>query len=564
MPAREYQTEDIRNVVVLGHAGSGKTTLIDTLTYISGTTDRRGDPRGGTAVTMYTEEEIAYGISLQLVPAYAEWGGVKVNLLDTPGYLDFTGEVAAGVRVADSALIVLDAGSGVEVGTERVWEYCEARSLPRFFFVSMMDREHADFEGVYQEVREILTDRVLPVEIPIGSGDSFHGIINLFSGRAHLYDPDSDSGEYEEGEIPPEFTSEFERWRNELIEAVAATDDGLLERYLEGEEIARDDVLAALKVAMLQGELYPLFCGAPERGWGTRALIRKLVELMPHPGEVGEEVAERPGIDHTVSLRAEVDGPPVLLIYKTVVEPHLGELSYFRVYGGLLESGSELWNARSGSGERLSQLAVALGRTRHGVKRLHPGDLGVTVKLRTTRTNDTLSPPERPLLLTPIEFPEPDIAVAVRAASRDAEERIGAGLLRLSNEDPTVHSSYDPELRQTILRGLGELHLEVQLARLRRKFGVEVLTPDEFVGDVIGDLNQRRGRILGMEPEGKRTRVRALVPLAELYRYATTLRSLTQGRAAHTRQPYGYEEVPAQVAQSVIDAAAREGEGVVV
>jgi elongation factor G len=693
MSVREYHTDQIRNIAVLGHGGCGKTTLVDALAFVAGSSRRRGDVRGGTALTMYGEEEIAHGISLQVAPAYAEWRGTKINLLDTPGYLDFTGEALSATRVADGAVVVLGATSGVEVGTERVWEYCESRGIPRFFFVSMMDKEHADFDRVYDEIKEVLTERVVPVEIPLGAGPSFRGIINLFSGRAHLYRPGSLTGEYDEVDVPAELESKFERWREELFEAVAATDDELLEHYLEGREIDREQVLAALKAAMLRGEMYPLFCGSPERSWGTRALLNKLVELMPHPAEAPVEVASCPGLDLAVDLRATDDGPFAALIYKTALEPHVGELSYFKIFSGRLDSGQEVWNPTRESPEKLGHIALTQGRERQEVARLHAGDLGVALKLRSARTNDTLCAPARPLRLEPIVFPEPDISVAVRAASRSDEDRIGTGLVRLHDEDPTFHSSYDPELRQTILRGLGELHLEVQLERLRRKFGVEVvteqpripyretlrgvaegqgrykkqsggrgqfgdcwvrlrprargegynfvdaivggvipgkfipsvdkgiqeaarrgvlagypvvdfeaecydgsyhtvdssdiafqvagsmafqkvaaqaepvllepiievdvLTPDEYMGEVIGDLNQRRGRILGMEPEGKKTRVRALVPLAELYKYATALRSLTQGRAAHTRKPYGYEEVPAQVAQRIVEATGK-------
>jgi elongation factor G len=694
MSVREYHTKQIRNVVVLGHGGCGKTTLVDALCFVAGSSRRRGEVRGGTALTMYTEEEIAHGISLQVAPGYAEWLDCKVNLLDTPGYLDFTGEALAATRVADGAVVVLGATSGVEVGTERIWEYCESRGIPRFFFVSMMDKEHADFERVYGEIKELLTERVVPVEIPIGAGESFRGTINLFSGKAHLYRPGSLAGEYDEVAVPAELAAEFERWRQELFEAVAATDDDLLERYLEGAEIDRAQVLAALKTAMLAGEIFPLFCGSPERGWGARALLGKLVELMPSPAEAPMELAARPGLEHTAELRAADDGPFAAMIYKTALEPHVGELSYFRIFSGGLVSGQEVWNTVREAPEKLSHIAISQGKERREVLRLHAGDLGVATKLKSVRTNDTLSTPARPLLLAPIIFPEPDISVAVRAASRSDEDRLGTGLVRLRDEDPTFHSRYDPELRQTILRGQGELHLEVQLERLRRKFGVEVLTeepripyretlkrsaegqgrykkqsggrgqfgdcwvrlrprargegynfidaivggvipgkfipsvdkgvqeaarrgvlagyplvdfeaecydgsyhtvdssdiafqvagslafqkvaaqaepvllepiievevrtPDEYMGEVIGDLNQRRGRILGMEPEGRKTRVRALVPLAELYKYATALRSLTQGRAAHSRTFRGYEEVPAQVAQRVIEAALRE------
>jgi elongation factor G len=694
MPGREYRSEQIRNVVVLGHGGSGKSTLVDALCFVAGSSRRRGSVREGTALTMYTEEELSHGISMQVSPAFAEWMDAKVNLLDTPGYLDFAGEALAATRVADGAVVVLGASSGVEVGTERVWEGCAARRLPAFFFVSMMDKEHADFERVYEEIKRVLTDRVIPVEIPLGAGESFRGIINLFSGKAHLYRKGSLTGEYDEVEVPAEARDRFVRWRTELFEAIAATDDDLLERYLEGGEIGREQAIRALKGAMLRGEMVPLFCGAAERGWGTRALLNKLVELMPSPVEARREVAARVGLEHEVELAADDGGPLAALIFKTALEPHVGELSYFRLYSGTVGNGEEVWNAERGVMEKLAHIAVAEGRERREVERLHAGDIGVVTKLKASRTNDTLSSAARPLRLQPIEFPAPDLSVAVRAASRSDEDRIGSALPRLHDEDPTFQSEYDPELRQTIVRGLGELHLEVQLERLKRKFGVEVateppripyretirrggegqgrykkqtggrgqfgdcwvrlkplargegyrfvdaivggvipgkfipsvdkgvqeaarrgvlagypvvdfeaecydgsyhtvdssdiafqvagslafqkvvaaaepvllepileveiLTPDEYMGEVIGDLNQRRGKILGMEPVGKRTCVRALVPQAELYKYATALRSLTQGRASHTRRLHGYEEVPAHVTQRVIEAAAKE------
>lgn len=696
--AREYRTEQIRNVVFLGHGGSGKTTLVDALAFVAGSSRRHGNVRDGTALTMYTEEEIAHGISMQTSLAIAEWMDTKLNLLDTPGYLDFTGEAIAATRVADGAVIVLGAAHGVEVGTEKVWEYCEACGIPRFFFVSMMDREHADFDKVYEEIKSTLTDRVIPVEIPIGAAAGFRGIMNLFSGRAHIYKPDTTTGEYDETEIPPDHVEKFERWRTELIETIAATDDTLLEAYLEGGEIDREKALAAMKAAMLRGEMYPLFCGAAERTWGTRALLNKLVELMPNPAEAGREQAQRPGSDQGVELRADDSGPLAALVFKTTLEPHVGELSYFRIFSGSLANGQEVWNASRDAAEKLAHLSIAQGKERIEVPRLHAGDIGVVAKLRDTHTNDSLSDESQPLILEPIRFPEPDISTAIRAASRNDEDKLGNGLSKLHEEDPTFHSAYDPELRQTIVRGLGELHLEVQLERLKRKFGVsvvteqpripyretikataegqgkykkqtggrgqygdcwirlkplprgsgyrfvdsivggvipgkfipsvdkgvqeaarrgilagypvvdfececydgsyhtvdssdvafqvagslafqkvaaeanpvllepimevEVLTPEEFMGDVIGDLNQRRGKILGMEPEGKKTRIRALVPLAELYRYATSLRSLTQGRAVHTRKFHSYEEVPPHVAQKVIESAKAEREEV--
>jgi elongation factor G len=694
--AKEYTTEKVRNIAVLGHGGSGKTTLIDALCFVSGSSRRHGKVGDGTALTMYAPEEISHGISMQTALAFADWDGTKLNLLDTPGYMDFTGEALAAVRVADGAVIVLGATSGVEVGTEKVWEYCEDRKIPRLFFVSMMDKEHADFDAVYRQINDQITGKVIPVEIPIGAGDDFRGIINLFSGRAHMYKPGSTTGEYEETDVPAEKQEKFDRWRTELMETIATTDDTLLEAYLEGSEIDRDQALAALKAAMQRGEVFPLFCGAPEKAWGTRALGRKLVELMPHPGEAGAETAQRPNIDQVVEVRADDQAPFAALVFKTMNEPHVGELSYFRIFSGSAANGTEVLNANREAGEKLAHISVSQGKERLEVQRLHSGDIGVVAKLKHTRTNDTLCDPSRPLVVEPIRFPEPDISVAIRAASRSDEDKIGTGLTRLHDEDPTFMSGYEPEIRQTIIRGLGELHLEVQIERLKRKYGVEVTTeqprinyretirreaaaqgrykkqtggrgqfgdchirliplprnegyefvdaitggvipgkfipsvdkgiqeaarkgvvagfplvdfraecydgsyhtvdssdvafqvagsmafkkaaqdaapvllepimeveittPEDFMGDIMGDLNQRRGRIQGMDSQGSKTVIRALVPEAELYKYATTLRSMSHGRAIHRRKLYGFEEVPANVADKVIADMRKEAE----
>lgn len=691
--ARVYPTERIRNVVVLGHGGSGKTSLVEALCFVSGTAKRHGTVKEGNTLTMHSPEELAHGISLQASPAYAEWKDAKINLLDTPGYLDFAGEVLSATRVADGAVLVLGATTGVEVGTERVWEYCSNRGIPRLFFVSGMDREHADFEQVYRDIKMHLTEKVIPVEIPVGSGEDFRGIINLFSGKAHLYEPNT-AGEYREEEIPEEYREKYEQWRQELLESIATTDDTLLEHYLEGAEITREESLEAMKGGMMRGELFPLFCGAPEKTWGTRALLSKLVELVPHPGEMPREIATRAGAEEQIELACADDQPFAALVFKTATEPHVGELSYFRVFSGTVRNGEEVANPKHDVIEKLAHLSVPLGKERVEVDELHAGDIGVVAKLRDTHTNDTICAKATQVVLEGIDFPEPDISLAIHGASRSDEDKIGVGLHKLHEEDPTFHSSYDAELKQTIVRGLGELHLDVQLERLKRKFGVgveteqpriryretikksaqgqgrykkqtggrgqfgdcwirvkprargagyeftdaivggvipnkfipsvdkgvqqasqkgvvagypmvdfevelydgsyhnvdssdiafqiaasmafrkvagdaapillepvmevEVVTPEEYLGDVMGDLNQRRGRILGLDAEGRKTTIRALVPEAELYKYATTLRSLTQGRAAHHRKLHGYEEAPSSIAAKVAASADRE------
>ena len=679
--AREYTTDRIRNVAVLGHGSSGKTTLVDALCYVSGTSKRHGSVDDGTALTMHTPEEQAHEISIQLTPAYAEHMDTKINLLDTPGYLDFTGDALSAVRVADAAIIVVSATSGVEVGTERVWRYCEERGIPRIFFVSMMDKEHADFDGVFQQIKKRLTDRALPVEIPVGEGDDFHGIINLFSEKAHIYRPGTQKGEYDEQEIPDELKDKEARWETELQETLATTDEKLLESYLEGGAISREEAIEAMALGMARNEVFPVFCGAATKTFGMRALLRKLVELCPSPAEAKPEVVD--GREYV----ADDGGPLAALVFKTAAEPHVGELSFFRIFSGKVSNGAEVQNASDGQAEKLNHLSVPMGKERFEVPTLHAGDIGVVAKLKHTHTNDTLCSRGHPVELEKISFPRADISIAIRGSSRADEDKLGVVLPKLHEEDPTFSASFNPELHQTIARGVGELHLEVQFERMERKYGVKVeteqpkiayretitkpaegqgrhkkqsggrgqfgdcwirlrpqprgagyefldsikggvipgkyvpsvdkgireaaergvvagfplvdfaaecydgsyhsvdssdiafklagslafrsvaekcrpillepvvevavVTPDEYVGDIMGDLTSRRGKVQGMDPADGRTTVRALVPESELYKYAATLRSLTHGRAHHTRTPAGYEPAPDHVAQKV-------------
>jgi elongation factor G len=689
-----YTTDRIRNVVVLGHGGAGKTTLVDACCHASGSSRRHGSVDDGTALTMFTPEEISHGLSMNVSVGYAEWMDTKINFLDTPGYLDFQGETRAGARVADSALVVLAGPSGVEVGTERVWELVQERHLPAIFFVSMMDRQNADFEKVYQDINDNLTSKVIPVEIPIGSGDDFRGIINLFSERAHIYKPGTQTGEYDEQDIPADMREIEKKYYQELIETIAATDDNLLEQYLEGDTISRDEAIHALKQAMLRGELYPLFCGAPNHTYGVRALLTKLVQLMPSPQERPAEVAQGRGGE--VELRNLNTDPFSALVFKTTSEPHVGELSFFRVFGGSVKSGQEVLNASQDKPEKLAHLSIVQGRERIEVDQLRAGDIGVVAKLKDTHTNNTLTAPGIPLKLEAIDFPEPDIAIAVEVATRGDEDKLSVGLQKLHEEDPCFVAEYMPELGQTIARGTGEMHLDVQMERLKRKYNVEVVarepripyretirgtaeahgrhkkqsggrgqfgdchvrlkplargegyrfvdaivggaipgkyvpavdkgiqeaaqrgivagfpvvdfeaecyfgsyhnvdsselafkiagslafqkaaeqakpvllepimevevyTPEEFLGDVMGDLSSRRGKILGIDTAGRNQKIRALVPQAELYKYSTMLRSLTQGRAVHTRQFSSYEDVPQSEVPKIVEALKKERE----
>ncbi|HEX4574713.1 MAG TPA: elongation factor G [Gemmatimonadales bacterium] len=691
---RVYKTGEIRNVAVVGHGASGKTSLVDALAFVAGTSKRHGSVKDGTALTDYTPDEIDRKYSINLAVAVAEWRDTKLNLIDTPGYLDFTGEALAGVCAADGAVVVVSATGGVEVGTEKVWDYAAAREVPRLFFVSLMDKEHADFERVYDQIKQRLTPKVIPVEIPVGEGPEFHGVINLFSQKCHMYTKGTKTGEYEEVDVPAGYQDRFARYSKELIERIAETDDTLLERYLGGEEIGRDEAIAAMKVGMAKGELFPLFCGAAELTYGTRALLSKLVELVPAPNERPPVDAQKWGSAERLALPAADGGPFVAQVFKTISEPHVGDVTYFRVYSGTVRNGQDVYNAPRTASEKLNHLCVTVGKDRVEIAELHAGDLGVVAKLRDTHTNDTLSTKDVPIVLRKIPFPEPVITEAIEVRQRGEEEKLSNGLHKLHEEDPTFQHEYNGELQQMLIRGLGERHLEIIVGRLARKFGVhalitkpkvayretfkgkaegqgkhkkqtggrgqygdcwiriaplprgsgvqfadeivggviprqyipavergiqeaagrgpvagypvvdfkvelydgsyhdvdsneqsfkmagilafrnvspnarptllepilelEVWTPDEYQGAVMGDLSSRRGHILGTEPDGRLTKVKALVPEAELDKYATVLHSLTHGRGTYRQKFHVYQEVPPEVAHKVVDARKKE------
>jgi len=693
---REYSGREIRNIAVVGHGASGKTSLVDALAFVSGASKRHGAVRDGTALTDYSPEETERGYSINLGCAFAEWDDSKINLIDTPGFLDFQGDAIAGLAAADGALCVVSATAGVEVGTERMFREAVTRGDPVLFVVSMMDKEHANFDRVYADIKARLTSKVIPVEIPVGEGADFHGIVNLFTKRAHLFKRGAKTGEYDETDVPAEVQDRFARYYGELIETIAATDDGLLERYLEGGEIAREEAVAAMKEAMKRMELFPLFCVSSEHLYGTRAVLQTIVELMPNAWEMEEIHAFRGAEgDHTVEIHANDDAPFAALVFKTQSEPHVGDVSFFRVLSGAVANGADVYNATRDVSEKLNHLSVAQGRERMEVTRLHAGDIGCVAKLRNTHTNDTLSTREHPVRLPQIAFPEGLVTFAVHAAARGEEEKLQAGLHRLHDEDPTFEMHYNPETHETLVSGLGERHLEVTMAKLRRKYGVgaeltrpriayretirgkgegqgrhkkqtggrgqfgdcwirmspmprgegylfedrivggvipgkfipavdkgiqeaavrgvlagapmvdfrvelydgsyhsvdsnemsfkmagilafkgvaskcrpvllepldevEIHSPEEYMGDILGDLSGRRGQILGTEPleDGRGTRIRAIVPQAELHLYATQLQSMTHGRARYTRRFRGYEEMPADAAQRVVSEAAK-------
>lgn len=693
---RVYTGEAIRNVAVVGHGASGKTSLVDALAFVAGSSRRHGSVQDGTVLTDYTPDEIERQYSINLALAHAEWDEAKLNLIDAPGYLDFIGDAVAGIYAADAALLVVSGTGGVEVGTEKVWEHASERGIPRLFFVSMLDKENADFEQVYAEIKEQLTSKVVPLEIPVGEGPGFRGIINLLSGKCHMYKKGTKIGEYDEADVPDEYKERFERYSQELIETIATTDDELLERYLGGEEITREEAVVAARAGMAAGELFPLLCGSAPFTYGIRALLTALVQLVPAPPECRPKVAERWGTPEPVELQARDDAPFVAQVFKTVSEPHVGDVTFFRIWQGSVSNGSSVMNAPRSAFEKLNHLSVAQGKERVEVPMLHAGDIGVVAKLKDTHTNDTLSTEGMQVVLPKIPFPDPLTVLAVRVKKRGEEDKLSTGLQKLHEEDPTFHYEYSSELKQTLISGRGERHLEIIVGRLERKFGVhtelmrprvayretfkgkadgqgrhkkqtggrgqfgdcwiriaplprgrgyefedqikggvipskyvpavdkgvreaaergvvagypvvdfkvecfdgsyhdvdsseqsfrmagilafrnvapkakpillepilevEVWVPEENLGDVMGDLSARRGQILGSESEGRRTRVRAYVPEAEMYRYSTQLHSMTHGRGTFRWSFHTYEEAPPDVAQKIIEERKREEE----
>jgi elongation factor G len=470
---RDYDSAGIRNIAVVGHGASGKTSLVDALCFAAGSSKRHGTVRDGTALTDHLPEEIERKYSISLGCAFAEWMDSKINFIDTPGSLDFQGDALAGLVAADGALCVIGASSGVEVGTERMFREAVKRADPVLFVVTMMDKEYADFDRVYNSIKSDLTSKVIPVEIPIGSGADFRGIINLFTQRAYMYTPGA-KGEFVEADIPAECQERFERYRAELIESISATDDTLLERYLEGVEIGRDEAINGMKEAMKRMDLFPLFCVSSENMIGVRALLTELAQLMPNAYEMEESHAFKGAEgDHTVEIHARDDAPFTALVFKTLSEPHVGDVSYFRILSGQVNTGQDVYNATRDVTEKLGHLAIPCGKERIEVRTLHAGDIGCVAKLRNTHTNDTLSTREHPVRLPQITFTEPVVHYAIRAAARGDEEKLQQGLHRLHDEDPTIEVHYQSETHETIIGGMGERHLDVAMALLRRKYGVE-------------------------------------------------------------------------------------------
>ena len=689
---QNYRTEQIRNVTLLSHGGAGKTSLSEAMLFAAGAINRMGRVDEGTTTSDYDPDETKRKISINISLLPCEWQNSKVNVIDTPGYADFVGEVRAAVRVADAAVIVVCAASGVEVGTEQVWRYTEEQGLPRIIFVNKMDRENADFARTLEQLQSKFGARCAPLQIPIGAQDALQGVIDLISLNA--YTKANPKGEA----VPASMVAEVASLREKLIEAVAETDDNLITKYLEGEELTEEELRQGLRQGTADGKIVPVMAGAALQSVGVPQLLDAMVDLLPSPKDAGIAKGTNPNTKQEETLEPSESGPLATLVFKTTADPYVGKLTYFRVYSGTLKSDSQVWNANKGQPERIGQVFVMRGKNQEATPSLVAGDIGAVAKLAETSTGDTLCAREHPVTLSPIQFPNPIFSASIHPVTKVDVDKLGPALARICEEDPTLRMHRDPDTAETILSGMGESHVDVAAEKMKRKFGVDVkveipkvsyketitmptkaeykhkkqtgghgqyghvfleletlprgsgfqfaekvvggvvprnyipgvekgvveavqegilahhpvvdvkitlydgsyhpvdssemafkiagsqatkkgllqaqpvllepimnlqvVVPDSFMGDVIGDLNGKRARVLGTIPQDGSTVIEAQAPLAEVLRYATDLRSMTQGRGTYTMEFSHYEEVPAHIAQKVIAEAKKEKEAV--
>ena len=680
MPHKE--SGKIRNVAVIGHRGTGKTSLVEALLYESGTINRLGSVAEKTTVTDHDDDERKRGMSISAAVTHLEWEGRTINLIDTPGEASFQADVLSALRVVEGAIVTVSGVMGVEVGTERLWRRCDELGISRLVLVNLLDRERSDFYVALEQLRERLSPTCVAVEIPIGSEGDFHGVVDLVHMVAYLHGGDA-SGHDESVSIPEEMREIAEEYHDKLMDVVAETSDELMERYLEGGEITREEMAQALKQLVTEGRVFPVGCGAATRNIGSHGLLDLIVEGLPSPARA-RNVPESGG------------AKTLAYVFKTIADPYSGKISLLRVFAGTLTGDSQLVNSRTHGKERIAQLLLLQGKDHSPTDELGPGMIGAVPKLKETNTGDVLADVDKPAPVEPIALPAPVVAFAIEAKHKGDEDKVHASLRRLHEEDPSLDIHRDEQTGETIVGGLSQMHVETVLDRMHRRFGVEVelkpprvpyketirkparahgrhkkqtggrgqfgdchieiepiegregyefidkivggvipqgyrpavdkgiqeamqrgelvgapvvgvrvrlvdgsyhnvdssemafkiagsmafkqavaaadpvllepimrldvAVPEEHVGDVIGDMTSRRGRVLGMDPGPGATIVHVEVPMAEVLSYAPDLTSMTGGRGDYTMSLLRYEEVPAHAAQSVIESAKRDRE----
>lgn len=458
----------IRNVVLLSHQGAGKTSLVESMLFASGAVQRLGSVADGTTTSDYDPIEIErhMGINLSLLPA--QWQGMKLNIIDTPGYADFVGEARSGLRVTEGAIIAVCAASGVEVGTEQMWSEAERGELPRFIFVNKMDRDNADFFSTLKGIQSQLSPRCLPVQLPMGSQRDFQGIIDLVTMKAYI-----GTGS-EEGEIPPTMREQAEASREKLVEAAVEADDELINKYLEGDSITNEEVFAAIRKSAVSGKLVPVFAGSALKGIGTRQILDGVCSYLPAPEEKGAVLAAGAPSGEQEEINPNSESPLAGLVFKTTADPYVGKLSYFRIYSGVISGNSQIWNANKNSMERIGQLFTMLGKNQQTVPQVAAGDIGAVAKLSVTTTGDTLCAREHPVILPGIEFPKANFSMAIQPQAKSDLDKMSTVLPRICEEDPSLQTRREADTAEFVISGVGDNHLEITREKIRRKFGVEV------------------------------------------------------------------------------------------
>jgi elongation factor G len=687
---RLVSLERTRNIGIMAHIDAGKTTTTERILYYTGVNYKMGEVHNGTATMDWMAQEQERGITITSAATTCFWRDHRVNIIDTPGHVDFTAEVERSLRVLDGAVAVFDAVNGVEPQSETVWRQADRYRVPRIAFVNKMDRVGADFFGTIEQMRTKLRANPVPVQIPLGVDESFQGIVDLIEGCAYVYREETLGAEFEATEIPEELLGSFNKWREELMEVAAEYDEELLERYLAGEVLDPVAVRASLRAQTVAHRIAPVVCGSSFKNKGVQQLLDAVVDFLPSPLDIPPIEGHTPD-GEPESRPADDTAPFAALAFKIMTDPFVGQLTFLRVYSGHVSTGDQVLNARTGNTERVGRLLKMHANKREEIKEVFAGDIVAVVGLRNVATGDTICNPKAPLILESMQFPEPVIDVAIEPKTKADQDRLGMALSKLAQEDPTFRVHTDPETGQTIISGMGELHLEIIVDRLLREFKVEagvgrpqvsyretikreaqgegrfirqtgghgqyghakirlwpltdgseyefanditggvipreyvkpvdqgirealqhgvlagfpmigvgvslydgsyhevdssemafkvagsmafkdaagkaqpvlleplmeveIVTPEEYMGDVIGDLNGRRGKVNGLEQRSGSRVIRAFVPLAEMFGYATQLRSMTQGRATYTMEFDHYNEVPKNIADEIVSRA---------
>ncbi len=681
--------DKVRNIGIIAHIDAGKTTTTERILYYTGKTYKIGDIDEGTTQMDWMEQERERGITIVSAATTAFWKDHRINIIDTPGHVDFTAEVERSLRVLDGGITVLDAEEGVQSQSETVWRQADKYKVPRLCFVNKMDKLGADFLATVKSIEDRLGANPLIMALPIGAEQTFKGIVHLMDMKAYIWGSDELGAKFDVvDEIPADMAEEVKKYRHQLIEKIAETDDSLTEKYLNGEEISNDELKAALRRAVIAYKLVPIFVGSSLRNKGVQPLLDAVVDYLPSPLDVPELIGHNPKTEQEEKRRPDAKEPLAGLAFKIQIDPHVGKLTYYRVYSGTITGGSYIYNSTKNLTERVGRILLMHANHREEIKEAYAGEIVALVGLKDTGTGDTLCDDKSPIILEKITFPEPVISLAIEPKTKIDQEKLGLALKRLSEEDPTFSIKTNHETNQTIISGMGELQLEVMVDRMKREFGVlanvgapqvayketikkeaegegkyirqsggrgqyghcwlrvkpkprgegyefvdaikggaipaefiksiekgvketlengillgypvvdlevtvydgsfhevdssevafkiaaskalqvaskkadmallepimkvEVTTPSEFMGDVIGDLSAKRAQIMGTEEHGKATIILAMVPLAELSGYSTTIRSMSQGRASYYMEPSHYEEVPQNIVAQML------------